>query len=101
MKNIRIKEIRENYYVVVADTERFGEQEVLFEGISFEECAAWIKENTKAQKKALWAVKISFKNSNEYQWICVRSKDSKTAFNRVWNMGYNNGTWFHGETEIA
>ena len=101
MKNIKTKEIRKNYFVVVADTERFGEQEVMFEGISFEECAEWIKANTKEQKKTLWAVKIQFKGEEKYQWVCVRSKDSLTASKRVWNLGYNNGTWFYGETPIA
>lgn len=101
MKNIKIKEIRQNYYVVVADTERFGAQEIVFEGISFEECAKWVKAHVKEQKKALWAVKVESKVTKNLSWICVRSKDSTTAANRVWATGYNNGFWFYKAVAIA
>lgn len=101
MKNIRIKQIRNNYYMVIADTERFGANQIVFEGISFEECANWIKTNVKAQKKVLWAVKVQSDATKNVSWVCVRSKDRHTAFNRVWKMGYNNGYSFYGETAIA
>ena len=42
MENIKIKELRKNYYVVVADTKEFGEQQVIFEGISAGECLHYI-----------------------------------------------------------
>lgn len=42
MEKIKIKHTRKNYWQVVADTERFGEQEILFEGIKFEECINYI-----------------------------------------------------------
>lgn len=46
MENIKIKHDRRNYWQVIADTERFGEQEILFEGIKFEECIKYIEENS-------------------------------------------------------
>jgi len=101
MKNIIIKEIKSNYYVVLADTERFGKQEIMFEGMSFDECTEWIKANTKPQKKALWAIKVEGMATKSVRWICVRSKDRVTASNRVWTMGYNNGYWFYGGEKIA
>lgn len=46
IKNIKIK-TRENlgntYYMVVGDTERYGKQEVLFEGIHLCECEKYLK----------------------------------------------------------
>lgn len=94
MKDIRIKKIRENYYIVTATTERFGKDEIMFEGISLEECLEWIRANTKPQKKALWAVSIQSKVTKNMYWVVVRSTDTTTAWNRVWRMGYNNGFWF-------
>ena len=101
MKNIQIRKVRDNYYTVVADTERFGAQEIVFEGISFDECAAWVKANVKAQKKALWAVETIGDATKAVCWVCVRSNDRHTAFDRVWRMGYNNGYRFGKEIAIA
>ena len=101
MKDIKIKKNRGNYYVVYATTEQFGEQEIMFEGISFEECAEWIKANTKPQKKSLWAVEVENKASKNKSWVIVRSTDTTTAWNRVWRMGYNNGFWFGNSIKIA
>jgi hypothetical protein len=101
MKEIRIKKVRENYFVVIASSERFGADEIMFEGISLEECTEWIKANTKPQKKALWAVMVECKTTRSIKWIVVRSQDSWTAFNRVWRMGFNNGYWFGKGIRIA
>jgi hypothetical protein len=45
MKNIVIREVSENNFLVIADTKRFGRQEVLFQGIKREECINYINEN--------------------------------------------------------
>jgi len=45
MKNITINMIRPNYFQVIADTERFGIQEILFEGINRAECLVFISAN--------------------------------------------------------
>lgn len=43
MENIRIQVLRENYIVVTADTDRFGNGEVMFEGNTFDQCFDYIK----------------------------------------------------------
>lgn len=91
MKNIRINNPRKNYYTVVADTDEFGINEVMFEGISLEECIAYIKANTKAQKKPLWAVGVETERTHRRHYVVVRSRDASTAWNQVYRHGYNNG----------
>lgn len=46
MQNIEIEVMRENYIVVRADTERFGANEVMFEGNTFDQCFDYIKRET-------------------------------------------------------
>ena len=91
MKNIRIYNPRKNYFTVVADTDEFGANEVVFEGISLEECIAYIKANTKAQKKPLWAVGVETERTHRRHYVVVRSRDASTAWNQVYRHGYNNG----------
>lgn len=43
MKNIKIKKTDRGYYTVVADTQKFGTNEILFEGRNIEECKNYIK----------------------------------------------------------
>ena len=43
MKNIRIVVKGDNYIVVIADTNRFGKNEVMFEGNTFNQCFDYIK----------------------------------------------------------
>ena len=43
MKNIKIIRVRKGYWIVKADTKRFGKQEILFEGIRRPECRAFVK----------------------------------------------------------
>ena len=49
IKNMKIKtreSLGNTYYMVVGDTQRFGEQEILFEGINLYECECFLsKEN--------------------------------------------------------
>lgn len=47
MKNVRIEKKGTNYYVVIADTERFGKDAVMFEGINKEECENYIERTMK------------------------------------------------------
>lgn len=91
MKNIRINNPRKNYYTVVADTDEFGINEVVFEGISLEECIAYIKANTKAQKRPLWAVGVETERTHRRHYVVVRSRDASTAWSQVYRHGYNNG----------
>lgn len=53
MKNITIERTNNNTYVVYADTERFGKHEIMFEGISEEECKAFIKNVKEAIAKTI------------------------------------------------
>ena len=50
MKNIRIEVKRENYIVVIADTARFGADEVMYEGNTFDQCFDYIKRETGRDK---------------------------------------------------
>lgn len=43
MKNIIIEVKADNYIVVIADTKRFGNNEVMFEGNTFDQCFDYIK----------------------------------------------------------
>lgn len=43
MENISIEVIRDNYIIVKADTKRFGKNEVMFEGNTFDQCFDYIK----------------------------------------------------------
>lgn len=43
MENIVIEFVRDNYIVVKADTKRFGNREVMFEGNTFDQCFDYIK----------------------------------------------------------
>lgn len=53
MKNIRIEYVRENYIVVKADTERFGKNEVMFEGNTFNQCFEYCKRELGKDKLCL------------------------------------------------
>lgn len=46
MTNFRIEALRDNYMIVKADSERFGKQEVMFEGNTFAQCFNYIKNET-------------------------------------------------------
>lgn len=53
MKNIRIEWQRPDYIVVKADTIRFGKNEVMFEGNTFEDCFEYIKRETHQEHLSL------------------------------------------------
>lgn len=50
MKNIKIERVRKGYWIVKADTERFGIQEIMFEGIRREECRDYVRNNKRLYK---------------------------------------------------
>lgn len=43
MENIIIEVKGDNYIVVIADTKRFGNNEIMFEGNTFDQCFDYIK----------------------------------------------------------
>lgn len=54
MKKVRIKKIHSNYSVVIADTERFGKDEIMFEGSSDIACLRWCVKNNVDHTKIRW-----------------------------------------------
>lgn len=50
MTNIRVVVKDVNYIVVLADSERFGKDEVMYEGNHFRECFDYIKRETGKEK---------------------------------------------------
>lgn len=44
-KNCSIREVRNNYYQVIGDSNRFGKNAILFEGINKKECEDFCKKN--------------------------------------------------------
>lgn len=55
MENIRIEVKADNYIVVIADTKRFGNNEVMFEGNTFDQCFDYIKRELDIDKVYLTA----------------------------------------------
>lgn len=45
IENIKFKKNSCGGWLVIGDTERFGKQEILFEGINFEECIQYLEKN--------------------------------------------------------
>lgn len=58
MENIRIEVKADNYIVVTADTKRFGNNEVMFEGNTFDQCFDYIKRELSIDKVYLTAYLI-------------------------------------------
>ena len=50
MKNITVEVVGDNYIVVKADTKRFGKNEVMFEGNTFDQCFEYIKREIGKEK---------------------------------------------------
>ena len=55
MKNIRIEAKSPTYMVVIADSDRFGKNEVMFEGNTFDQCFEYVKRETGKEKLQLQA----------------------------------------------
>lgn len=58
MENIIIEVKADNYIVVIADTKRFGNNEVMFEGNTFDQCFDYIKRELGIDKVYLTAYLI-------------------------------------------
>ena len=50
LENINIIAIRSDYMIVKADSQRFGEQEVMFEGNTFDQCFDYVKREIGAKR---------------------------------------------------
>lgn len=50
MKNVTLEKVSKTYYLVRATTDRFGENEIMFEGISIDDCLNYITRNASLQK---------------------------------------------------
>lgn len=80
MENIKIKHDKRNYWYVVADTKRFGEQEILFEGINAEECLNYIRKN---QSKAVYTMEIMDAWNERKIWLIKYSKCRHYSMNQM------------------
>lgn len=79
MTNVIINHNKMNYWTVQADTERFGKAEILFEGITLNECLDYIWKyngNTPYKIEA-----VDFFNENKV-WIVKRTKCGHYYFNQ-------------------
>ena len=69
MKNITIEYIKGNYIVVKADTERFGKNEVMFEGNTFDQCFDYCKRELGKDKLNL---------STSFLYECYTDREGRT-----------------------
>lgn len=53
MNNFRIEAQRSDYMIVRADSERFGKQEIVFEGNTWNQCFDYIKRETGKERLSL------------------------------------------------
>lgn len=68
IKNMTIKtreSLGNTYYMIIGDTEEFGEQEILFEGISFNECYWFLSEKCILSEES----KVSFLEAHNKELI--------------------------------
>ena len=74
IRNTKIMSTYHNTYIVVGDTEKFGKDEILFEGVSIEECYKYLEENGidiehyKLKNKVLKMWKNAFYNGSDNAW---------------------------------
>ena len=78
MKNINIIQVNGEYWVVRADTKRFGKQEIMFEG-TYDECFAYAMQNTFANPAA------------EQCTVYLTGERYGTTYNRHWVTVHRNG----------
>ena len=55
MSNFRIVTKGDNYIIVIADSKRFGKNEVVFEGNTFEQCFDYVKRMLRRERLSLTA----------------------------------------------
>lgn len=80
MENIKIKHDRKNYWYVTADTKRFGKQEILFEGISLDECIGYIGKN---QRNAAYTMEVMDAWNERKIWLIKHSKCRHYSINQM------------------
>ncbi len=81
MTNIKIKPLGVNYYVVIADSERFGDGQIMFEGISYDECLDYIEKNIKVPEPSYYVIKdlVQCFMSGYYEKITGRKAEEVTV----------------------
>lgn len=80
MVNIKIVHNRRNYWQVMADTEKFGEQEILFEGISFVESLRYIEEN---QGNSSYLVEVLDAWNERKIWLIKHTRCGHYSLNQM------------------
>ena len=73
MENIKIERLDKMGWVVIADTKKFGKQQILFQDSTKEDCEKWVKAEMDLYKKALKKKEIE-KAKTEY---------NKTDLNKI------------------
>ena len=74
ISNIKIMATCHNTYIVIGDTEKFGKDEILFEGILIDECYKYLEDNGinvddyKLKNKVLEMWKNAFYNGSDNAW---------------------------------
>lgn len=76
MRNFKIEKVHESYFIVTADSARFGENEIVFEGISLEECSRFICENAEG---TVWVDKVNAGWGNHAKTAPARETLEKLA----------------------
>lgn len=97
MENIIIEHTKNNYWIVKADTERFGKNEVLFEGINFNECLNYIWKNNGCCN---YTAEVLDCFNTEKIWIIKHSKCGHYTFNqkvagRLYGKSFQRSRKFH------
>jgi len=74
-KNIKIEMVSETNIIVRGDSERFGTQEIVYQGISKEAVWKWLEKNSPS-----YALKHTSKNGKfTYRYISLRSQQPKNT----------------------
>jgi len=59
MTNIKINKVRDNYFTVVANTERFGDNEIMFEGTTERECELFLNKEKTGYDNLRYLVRVN------------------------------------------
>ena len=74
-KNIKIERVSETNIIVRGDSERFGQQEIVYQGISKEAVWKWLEKNAPS-----YALKHTTKSGKHtYRYISLRSQQPKNT----------------------
>ena len=73
MNNFKIEAERPDYMIVRADSKRFGKQEIVFEGNTFNQCFDYIKRETGKERLNLQSLflyePITDREGRTFPWI--------------------------------